>query len=82
MSLPRGVVKYSCPCGAHYLVAIETSDPAWLAVVREAASQLGMEAIDGSAPSFVCGSCGRTHTRQESPPPRTRHLATAPRGGA
>jgi hypothetical protein len=74
MSLPRGVVKYSCPCGADYLVAIETHDPAWLDVVRDAASQLGMEAIDGSAPSFVCSSCGRTHARQ-APPPRTREFA-------
>lgn len=81
MSLPRGVVKYTCPCGAQYLVAIETSDVAWLGVVRDAASQLGMEAIDGSAESFVCTSCGRTHARQ-APPPRTRQLAAAPRGAA
>jgi hypothetical protein len=79
MSLPRGVVKYTCPCGAQYLVAIETSDPAWLGVVRDAASQLDMEAIDGSAASFVCSQCGRTHARQQSPP-HTRELAAVPRG--
>ncbi len=74
MSLPKGVIKYSCPCGANYLVALDTSDPTWLDVVRDAAEQLGMEAIDGSAESFVCAHCGRTHARQ-APPGREPQLA-------
>lgn len=80
MSLPKGVIKYSCPCGAQYLVALDAPDPAWLEVVREAAEQLGMEAIDGSATSFVCAQCGRTHERQATPP--REHQLAAPRGAA
>ena len=65
MSLPKGAVKYTCVCGAEYLIAFEAEDDsgAWLEVVGEAATQLGIEAIDGTKPSFVCSGCGRVHER-------------------
>jgi len=64
MSSPRGAVKYVCPCGVEYLIAIGgAGDDAWLAVVGETAKQLGIEVVDGSEPSFVCSNCGRIHAR-------------------
>jgi hypothetical protein len=68
MSLPRGAVKYTCICGAEYLIAFEPAAPNddWLAVVREAAAQLGIEAVDGTKPTFVCSTCGRMHERRDT----------------
>jgi hypothetical protein len=65
MFLPKGAVKYTCLCGAEYLIAFEAEEQSgeWLEVVREAATQLGVEAIDGTKPSFVCSRCGRVHER-------------------
>jgi hypothetical protein len=68
MSLTRGAVKYTCTCGAGYLIAFEpeSSEDDWLVVVREAAEQLGFEAVDGANPMFVCSNCGRMHERSDT----------------
>jgi hypothetical protein len=66
MASPRGAVKYTCVCGTEYLVAIESDQPGddWFAVVSEAAAELGIQAIDGRQPTFVCATCGRVHERR------------------
>jgi len=64
-SLPTGALRYSCPCGAEYLIAIHAgvSDDEWLETVRAAGISLDVGVVDGSRGSFVCEACGRTHLR-------------------
>jgi hypothetical protein len=66
-SLPKGAVRYACPCGAEYLVALDAADndEAWLEMVRDVADSLDVGFVDGSHASFVCDQCGRTHVRGE-----------------
>jgi hypothetical protein len=64
MSMPQGAVRYQCPCGAEYLVALQgISDETWLEKVTAIARTLGLEIVDGAQPSFVCRSCERRHLR-------------------
>ena len=64
--MPQGAIRYQCPCGAEYLVAVQDApDEAWVETVRGVAHSLGIEVVDGSQPSFVCLACGVTHLRAE-----------------
>jgi hypothetical protein len=71
MTTPRAAVRYRCPCGTEYLVAIpDTGDPSWFENVRTAAGQLRLGFVDGREPAFVCTSCGRTHAHGAHPTER------------
>jgi hypothetical protein len=66
VSAPRGVVRYQCECGTEYLVAFHDGhDEAWIETVDSAALALGLTAVDGSEPTFVCSYCGAWHGRTD-----------------
>ncbi len=66
MSMPQGAVRYRCPCGAEYLVALRgTADETWLETIGAVARKLGLGIVDGSDESFVCHACGVSHLRAD-----------------
>jgi hypothetical protein len=67
MTTPHAAVRYRCPCGAEYLVAIQERGAGsnWLENVRIAAGRLGLGVVDGTEATFECSKCGRTHAHGE-----------------
>lgn len=64
--LPRGAVRYRCPCGAEYVVVIgAAAGDGWVETLEPVAASLGAEIVDGSLPRFACKACGAEHVRGE-----------------
>jgi hypothetical protein len=64
-SVVQGVIRYRCPCGADYLVLLDSAgDDDWLAEITRVSRNLGAETIDGSRSQFACSRCGREHIRE------------------
>mgnify|MGYP001603874035 CR=1 FL=1 len=65
----KAATRYRCECGTEYLVALQADqDESWLEAVGAAALALGLKAVDGSLPTFVCADCGAWHGRTNDAP--------------
>jgi hypothetical protein len=79
--MPQGAVRYQCPCGAKYLIAIrKPDDEEWLETLHDIGFSLGVDVIDSALPTFTCRGCGEIHIRADvTHAPGAQLLAARPK---